>query len=116
LEQDLSSLLVQQLMQENEELRKRLDAMSKTQPPSHTQQVHQAQQVQQQDEMNTSSWESIPPRATPTTPTNRQTKDVAKVTPGGTQLADGPPPIDKVEKEPMPPPVPPVPPLPFGGY
>ena len=110
------SLLVQQLMQENEELRKRVDAMDKNQHPSHGQQVQRAQQGQQRDELDTSSWESIPSRATPTTPTNRQTKDVAKVTPGGTQLPDGPPPIDKVEKDPMPPPLPPVPPLPFGGY
>ena len=86
-------------MQENEELRKRLDAMSKSQPSSRAQQVQQAQQAQQQDELDTSSWESVPSRTTPKTPTNRQTKDVAKVTPGGTQLPDGPPPIDKVEKE-----------------
>ena len=116
LEQDLSSLLVQQLMQENEELRKRLDAINKNQPSSHGQQGQRAQQDQQRDELDTSSWESIPSRATPTTPTNRQTKDVAKVTPGGTQLPDGPPPIDKVEKDPTPPPLPPVPPMVFGGY
>ena len=97
LEQDLSSLLVQQVMQENEELRKRLDAMSKSQPSPRGQQV---QQVQQQDELDTSSWESVPSRTTPTTPTNRQTKDVNKVTPGGTRLPDGPPPVDKVEKDP----------------
>ena len=116
LEQDLSSLLVQQLMQENEELRKRLDAMDKNQPSSHGQQGQHAQRDQQRDELDTSSWESIPSRATPTTPTNCQTKEVAKVTPGGTQLPDGPPPIGKVEKDPMPPPLPPVPPMPFGGY
>jgi len=116
LEQDLSSLLVQQLMQENEELRKRLDAIDKNQPSSHGQQGQRAQQDQQREELDTSSWESIPSKATPTTPTNRQTKDVAKVTPGGTQLPDGPPPIDKVEKDPMPPPLPPVPPMLFGGY
>ena len=58
LEQDLSSLLVQQLMQENEELRKRLDAMDKNQPSSHGQQGQHAQQDQQRDELDTSSWES----------------------------------------------------------
>ena len=47
---------------------------------------------------------------------NRQTKDVNKVTPGGTRLPDGPPPIDQVEKDPMPPPLPPVPPMPLGDY
>jgi hypothetical protein len=109
LEQDLSSLLVQQVMQENEELRKRLDAMSKSQPSP------RVQQVQQQDELDTSSWEPVPSRTTPT-PTNRQTKDVNKVTPGGTRLPDGPPPVDKVEKDPMPPPVPPAPPMPMGDY
>ena len=57
-----------------------------------------------------------PSRTTPTTPTNRQTKDVNKVTPGGTRLPDGPPPVDKVEKDPMPPPLPPVPPMPLGDY
>ena len=113
LEQDLSSLLVQQVMQENEELRKRLDAMSKSQPSPRGQQV---QQVQQQDELDTSSWESVPSRTTPTTPANLQTKDVNKVTPGGTRLPDGPPPVDKVEKDPMPPPLPPVPPMPLGDY
>ena len=113
LEQDLSSLLVQPLMQENEELRKRLDAMSKSQPSPRLQQVAQ---VQQKDELDTSSWESVPSRTTPTTPTNRQTKDVNKVTPGGTRLPDGPPPVDKVEKDPMPPPLPPVPPMPLGDY
>ena len=86
-------------MQENEELRKRLDAIDKNQPSSHEQQGQHAQQDQQRDELDTSSWESIPSRATTTTPTNRQTKDVAKVTPGGTQLPDGPLHIDKVEKE-----------------
>jgi len=80
----LSSLLVQQLMQENEELRKRLDAMSQTQQPPRAQQVQQVQQ--HQDELDTSSWESVPSRTTPTTPTNHQTKDVNKVTPGGTRL------------------------------
>ena len=93
-----------------------MDAIDKNQPSSHGQQGQHVQQDQQCDELDTSSWESIPSRATPTTPTNRQTKDVAKDTPGGTQLPDGPPPIDKVEKDPMPPPLPPVPPMPFGGY
>ena len=67
LEQDLSSLLVHKLMQENEELRKRLDAIDKNQPSSHGQQGQHAQQDQQRDELDTSSWESIPSRATPTT-------------------------------------------------
>jgi hypothetical protein len=101
-------------MQENEELKKRLDAMSQTQHPPRAQQVQQVQQ--HQDELDTSSWESVPSRTTPTTPTNHQTKDVNKVTPGGTRLPDGPPPIEKVEKDPIPPPLPPVPPMPLGDY
>jgi hypothetical protein len=76
LEQELSSLLVQELMHENEELRKRLDAMSQSQQPPRAQQVQQ-----HQDNLDTSNWESVPSRTAPTASTNRQTKDVNKVTP-----------------------------------
>ena len=41
LEQELSSLLVQELMHENEELRNRLDAMSQSQQPPRAQPVQQ---------------------------------------------------------------------------
>ena len=53
---------------------------------------------------------------TSTTPKNCPTKDVEKVTPGGTKLPEGPPPIEKGEREPTPPPMTPVPPLPCGSY
>ena len=53
---------------------------------------------------------------TPTTPRNCPSKDIEKVTPGGTKLPEGPPPIEKGEREPTPPPMPPVPPLPWGNY
>ena len=53
---------------------------------------------------------------TPTTPRNCPSKDIEKVTSGGTKLPEGPPPIEKGEREPPPPPMPPVPPLPWGSY
>ena len=53
---------------------------------------------------------------TPTTPRNCPSKDIEKVTPGGTKLPEGLPPIEKGEREPTPPPMPPVPPLPWGNY
>ena len=62
---------MQQLMQENEELRKRLDAMRKSQPSPRVQQVPQVQQ----DELGTSSWEPVPSRTTPTTPTTYEPPD-----------------------------------------
>eukprot|EP00435_Cladocopium_sp_Y103_P058759 s975_g20.t1 len=85
LEQDLSSLLVQQLIQENEDLQKKILAMERA----------QQQGQQPSDELDTSR---------------------TKVTPGGTRLPEGPPPIEKKKRDPTPPPMPPVPPLPWGDY
>ena len=86
LEQDLSSLLVQQLIQENDELKKKMQRLSQSRLPQQDQQV---QSAQAQDELDTSSWESVPSRMTPTIPRNCPAKDIEKVTPGGTKLPEG---------------------------
>ena len=75
---------MQQLIQENEELKKQMQLLSQSRLPQQGQQVQPAQ-----DELDTSSWESVPSRMTPTTPRNRPTKDIEKVTPGGTKLPEG---------------------------
>ena len=90
---------MQQLIQENEELKKQMQLLSQSRLPQQGQQVQPAQ-----DELDTSSWESVPSRI------------IEKVTPGGTKLPEVPPPIEKGEREPTPPPMPPVPPLPWGNY